>query len=164
MVLKLTTKLVWRGLAPAYASMKGAPEPVDDALLDEVEATVRSTLTAMPQFVSRTFALPEGLRAFYLAAQSTLQPIGREAAFSFYACTWLATDGLSLADEARGDSTPWLEIGSFAPNHWVFVCCDTEDELYGAIVERTDSTPWSRMVYPDEVWPDMEAFLKSLYP
>jgi hypothetical protein len=162
MVLDLRTKLAWRGVAGAYGPMDSAPTPVDEALLDGVETALREAYAQMKPFKARVVALPPGLRAFYLAAQDQLEPLRPREAFRFFAATWLPTDGLSLADEAAGDSTPWVEIGSFGPRRWVFVCVDTEDELYGAVVERIDSTPWSRMVYEDEVWPDMEAFLASL--
>ncbi|MCB9694984.1 MAG: hypothetical protein H6736_24535, partial [Alphaproteobacteria bacterium] len=104
------------------------------------------------------------LKAFYLVAQDCLEPVRRGENFKFYACTWLATDGLHLADEAAGDSTPWLEIGSFAENHWAFICCDSEDPLFGAVVERKDSTPWSDIVWDEEVHADMLEFLQSLIP
>ncbi|MCB9670711.1 MAG: hypothetical protein H6734_14620 [Alphaproteobacteria bacterium] len=59
---------------------------------------------------------------------------------------------------------PWLEIGSFAENHWAFICCDSEDPLFGAVVERKDSTPWSDIVWDEEVHADMLEFLQSLIP
>ena len=87
----LAIKLVWRALAPSYRAMRGAPEVVDDALLDGVEDEVRRALAAMPAFAARSFALPPGLRAFYRVAQDGLEPVRKHENFKFYACTWLAT-------------------------------------------------------------------------
>ncbi len=158
----LATKLVWRALREAYEPLRGAPERVDAELLRGVEETIREVLAGMPAFASRCFALPDGLKAFYLVAQDRLAPRRDGTGFRFYACTWLVTDGLHFADEARGDSTPWLEIGCFDERSWAFICCDTEHALFGAVVERTDATPWSQTVWESEVYPDMEAFLRSL--
>ena len=118
---RLRTKLVWKTLAGDYRPMQGAPERVDEALLSAVEVEVREALRKMPVFAARSFALPAGLKDFYLAAQDVLEPVRRHEHFAFYACTWLATDGLQLADEAEGDSTPWVEIGSFGENAWAFI-------------------------------------------
>lgn len=158
----LKTKLIWRALRGAYRPMQGAPERVDDALLEEVEAEVRAVLKRMPPFAARSFALPEALKDFYRVAQDVLEPKRAGESFAFYAPTWLATDGLHLADEAKGDSTPWVEIGSFDENTWAFICCDTEDPLFGTVVERRDATPWSQLVWEDEVHVDMTAFLGAL--
>lgn len=158
---QLRIKLLWRTLGSAYTSMAGVPT-VDDTLLDTVEDACRSALHAMPPFAAREFGFPRAFRAFYKVAQDQLRPMRPGESFRFYGPTWLPTDGLAFADEAQGDSTPWIEFGAFPDQGWAFVCCDTEDPLFGAVVLRNGETPWSRMVYEDEVWPDFEAFLASL--
>ncbi|MCB9677919.1 MAG: hypothetical protein H6737_22665 [Alphaproteobacteria bacterium] len=156
-------RALWRTLAGGFESIEGV-EPVTEASLDAIEKKIRKKLREFRALAGRPFALPADLRAFYLVAQDQLRRTHRlgEDPLTFYAVEWLPTDGLALADEAGGDSTPWLEIAAFGDQHWVFVCCDPEDPLFGSLVERRDSTPWSQTVHDEEVHPDLEAFLRSL--
>lgn len=139
-------------------------EPVTESDLDGVEAEIRVSLKGIPALAHREFSLPTTLRALFMVAQGNLKLADRTGGpgFSFYAPRWLVSDGLALADEAAGDSTPWLEIGSFGDQHWVFMCCDPEDPLYGAVVDCENCTPWSRTVHAEEVYPDLGDFLREL--
>lgn len=159
-------KLAWRAIEADFDHARGAPEAMTVELLDAIEAQIDVALRELPPFASRPFQLPPQLRHFYLLAGDKLVAgprSTREAGtLQFYAAPWLPTDGLHLADEAEGDSAPWLEIGAWDARTWLFICCDPEDELFGAVLKCVDRTPWSRVVYEEETWSDLTAFLTHL--
>lgn len=162
----LHLKLAWRALAPDFETLRGAPDDVDETVLARIEQRLRERLKEFPTFAGRPFELPVQLKSFYLLAQNQLRASPRSSKqagnFHFYAPTWLLTDGFQLADEAEGDSAPWLEIGAFDERTWVFICCDPEDPMFGAVLPCTDSTPWSRTVYERETFNDLREFLDYL--
>lgn len=162
----LRLKLSWRALAPDFQELPGRAEAVNVELIERVETQIRERLRELPAFAGRPFELPGQLKAFYLLAQNQLAAgprSSREASsFRFYAVSWLLTDGLHLSDEAEGDSAPWLEIGAFNAHAWVFICCDPEDPLFGAVLPCENHTPWSRTVYERETFHDLTAFLEHL--
>lgn len=162
----LKLKLAWRAIQGDFDPTRGAPDSITVDVLDAIEARVEAALRELPAFASRPFAFPPQLKQFYMLAGNRLVAgprSSREAGtFQFYAAPWLPTDGLHLADEAEGDSAPWLEIGAWDARTWLFICCDPEDDLYGAVLQCHDRTPWSSVVYAEETWHDLTEFLSHL--
>lgn len=162
----LKLKLAWRAIEPDFDPSRGAPGTVSPRDLEVIAGRIETALRELPAFSSRPFELPPQLEQFYLLAGDRLVAgprSTREAGtLQFYAASWLPTDGLHLADEAEGDSAPWLEIGAWDARTWLYICCDPEDELFGAVLKCVDRTPWSRVVYESETWPDLTAFLTHL--